>query len=264
MTDAPGSADRPGSPRIGHEASAGAAPQAVGQAAASAGAQTASQGSFRSAQVKSNESLPDCERKRFDSKELTELVDRLARHYKMSACFLALESPEGVHLKGCYGLTQRFLRHSQDTPSICQHNIARDLPVIIDDAAADPRFQNDELVQHDPHIRFFAGAPLIFPGNKCVGTLCLADSQPPKQRFTLRDCEVLTQAAKEVVRIYQANASEPNQLWVLSIDSLVSIAETQGSERPIEEICKDEEEAELAQPGPSLSQASEEHAGEGT
>jgi len=264
MPDASGSAHPLGSARAGDAAIAGAAPQAVGQAAASAGAQaiTGSQVSSLLAQVKSNESLPECERKRFDSKAIAELVPRVARHYKMSTCFLALEAPEGLHLKACYGLDQRFLQSSPEGPSICQHNIVRDLPVIIDDATADSRFENDELVQHPPHIRFFAGAPLMFPGNKCVGALCLAHSQKLERRFTLRECEVLLQAAKEVVRIYQANASEPDQVWVLSIDSLVSLADTHDSEQQIEETSKDE--AELTQPGPSLPQASEGDASEGT
>ena len=45
------------------------------------------------------------------------------------------------------------------------------------DAAIDPRFAANDLVTGEPHIRYYAGAPLIYDGVR-LGSLCLIDFTP--------------------------------------------------------------------------------------
>ncbi len=45
--------------------------------------------------------------------------------------------------------------------SFCAHTIIDDSPMIIEDAAADPRFCRNPLVTGAPHNPFYAGAPLM-------------------------------------------------------------------------------------------------------
>lgn len=61
--------------------------------------------------------------------------------------------------------------------AFCHHTIQSDQLMIVSDATIDTRFKNNPLVKGEPHIRFYAGAPLISKKGYRLGTLCVFDSQ---------------------------------------------------------------------------------------
>ena len=62
--------------------------------------------------------------------------------------------------------------------SFCGHAILHHRTMVVPDARLDARFADNPLVTSEPHIRFYAGAPLQLPGGYNVGKLCLLDREP--------------------------------------------------------------------------------------
>nr|WP_084051151.1 GAF domain-containing protein [Deinococcus hopiensis] len=96
--------------------------------------------------------------------------------------------------------------------TFCRHTVQSDEVLVVPDAQADPRFRENPFVTGDPHIRFYAGAPLKVGGVR-VGSLCILDVQP--RTLTAREAENLAYSAYTASSIleYQQPASRgPFQL----------------------------------------------------
>jgi GAF domain-containing protein len=84
--------------------------------------------------------------------------------------------------------------------SFCAHAILdpRD-PLIVDDAAADPRFADNPLVTENG-FRFYAGAPIEADGMP-IGTVCVLDREP--RSLTQSQVETLQALARQVARMIE-------------------------------------------------------------
>eukprot|EP00957_Ditylum_brightwellii_P196145 14944974-Ditylum_brightwellii.AAC.1 len=93
--------------------------------------------------------------------------------------------------------------------------------LVVPNASLDPRFMNNALVTSDPHIRFYAGAPLICPEGYKLGTLCIIDRKPRPMGLNLMEKQNLRELAAMVM---DAMVGRKEELERVSQDQSRSIA----------------------------------------
>lgn len=77
-------------------------------------------------------------------------------------------------------LKSRIGLEVMETPrqsSLCNRAIEQRDILIVRDAREDARFRDHPLVEGPPHVRFYAGCPLIAPEGAALGTLCVMDTR---------------------------------------------------------------------------------------
>ncbi|HAV35887.1 MAG TPA: excisionase, partial [Massilia sp.] len=85
--------------------------------------------------------------------------------------------------------------------SFCSHAILGEQPMLVFDAQQDLRFAGNPLVTGAPHIRFYAGVPLLDAQGYRLGTLCVLDREPRRLREReLRALRELAKIAMEEIR----------------------------------------------------------------
>lgn len=88
-------------------------------------------------------------------------------------------------------------REAPREDAFCDVTIRGDDTLVVEDAAVDAFFSENPFVTGNPHLRFYAGHPLLAPGGEPVGTFCIMDTQPralePRQRMLLRELALWVQ-----------------------------------------------------------------------
>jgi GAF domain-containing protein len=113
--------------------------------------------------------------------DLASIVAFAARHYDMLFGGLSIITGRRQILLASIGTD--IVETSRDA-SFCQVTIQRPgEPLIVQDARADIRFANLEVVTGEPHIRFYAGMPIVDRNGYALGALCIGDREPRKSLF---------------------------------------------------------------------------------
>jgi len=104
-----------------------------------------------------------------------DLVILAAHICKVPMAMLSLVDDHRQWFKSRFGVQ---IRETPRDISICTHAIQQGNLFIVPDALQDPRFRENPLVTGEPHVRFYAGAPLINDDGYALGTLCVLDREP--------------------------------------------------------------------------------------
>jgi len=128
-----------------------------------------------------------------------DLVRIAARLCGTPIALVTLLDPDRQWFKANFGLAQR------ETPrahAFCAHAVLEpNRLMVVEDASQDPRFASTPMVAGHPHLRFYAGAPLVLAEGVAVGTLCVCDTLPRQLDEGQRDA--LSALARQVMSLLE-------------------------------------------------------------
>jgi len=141
------------------------------------------------------------------------LTDLAAKLCDVPISLITLIDRDRQWFKSAHGIE---LRETPRDASFCAHAILDDAIMVVDDAAADPRFAGNPLVRGEPGIRFYAGVPLRAPDGSALGTLCVMDTRArvltDAQRTALSAIVTVVaeqfEARRSVLRLFDSSQTE--------------------------------------------------------
>jgi diguanylate cyclase (GGDEF)-like protein len=133
---------------------------------------------------------------RFD--DLTALASSLC---EMPVSLVSLVDSGRLFFKSEHGLGVREVPDGGG--GFCRYAIRQRDIFEIPDTHEDARFADHPLVTRAPHVRFYAGAPLITPDDLALGTLCVIDFRPRK--LDARQAEALRILSRQVIAQLELN-----------------------------------------------------------
>jgi GAF domain-containing protein len=110
-----------------------------------------------------------------DSGRLDRITDFVARLCDAPIALVSLVERDRQSFLGRTGLA---VCETPRATSFCAYAMLGDDVMVVPDATRDPRFADNPLVTGEPHIRFYAGAPLVSDDGVPLGSLCVIDRQP--------------------------------------------------------------------------------------
>lgn len=108
---------------------------------------------------------------------------------------ISLLNEERQWLKAQTGLPE--VKSTPRDQAFCHYTIQGTGLLEVEDALTDPLFKNHDMVTGEPHIRFYAGYPLVTPEGQALGAICAIDQVP--RRLNDEQREALRILAREVV-----------------------------------------------------------------
>lgn len=91
--------------------------------------------------------------------------------------------------------------------AFCAHAILQPEPLVVPNTLEDERFADNDLVTGDPHIRFYAGAPIESQEGFKLGTLCVIDREARQlTEDQLQALKILSRQVSSLLLVRASNA----------------------------------------------------------
>ncbi len=126
------------------------------------------------------------------------LVNLTRLIFKVPIAYISMVEAEYQWFKSVKGLS---FKQTPRNISFCQYPILFMEPLIVPDALDDERFRDNPLVINAPHVRFYAGVPIILNGGYPVATICIMDLEP--RNFSAEELEILQEISGLVKREFE-------------------------------------------------------------
>jgi PAS domain S-box-containing protein len=148
---------------------------------------------------------------------MVSLVDGQRQWFKSRVGLAATETPRDV--------------------AFCAHAILQpDEVFLVSDALQDARFSQNPLVQDDPHVRFYAGMPLVSSEKLPLGTLCVIDQVP--RQLTALQLETLQTLGKHAMAVLELRRAQKKKSLLQAQNRRLSLALEQS---PVQVLMTDAE-----------------------
>jgi PAS domain S-box-containing protein len=122
-----------------------------------------------------------------------QITEMTAELFAVPTSLITLIDADRQWFKSCFGIEGEST--ARDV-AFCDYTIRRDEVMIVPDARLDPRFCNNPMVTGEPHVRFYAGAPIRYD-DVLIGSLCIVD-YVPRSDFSPANAERLRKMAAAV------------------------------------------------------------------
>ncbi|WP_378188185.1 PAS domain-containing protein [Aquimarina sp. W85] len=139
--------------------------------------------------------------------EYNDIVELASALFKTPISLITLLDSERQWFKAKKGL---LVNETKRTYAFCHYAIQNPNEVmVVNDALSDARFTENPLVNFDPKVRFYAGAPLITSSKHAIGTLCIIDTVP--RNFSDEKKNMLKILANKVIRLLELRKQNLDQ-----------------------------------------------------
>ena len=128
-------------------------------------------------------------------KAFDDITSLAARIFSVPVSTVTLIDEDRQWFQTCIGLETREVGRNFVFSALA---VLADTVLVVPDARADPRFSQNPLVVDDPHVCFYAGAPLKTANGLNLGTLSIVDTRP--RELTEEAAQTLAGLAILVVR----------------------------------------------------------------
>ena len=164
--------------------------------------------------------LPKNEFKRIKSVYASDLLDTLPeeRFDQLTRCAtlifhvpistLTLIDANREWFKSCQGLSKT---EGDRAISFCGHALVENEILIIKDTLKDERFADNPMVTGGPHIRFYAGVPIMSADGQRIGVFCIKNTKP--REFSQEDEEEIFETYYKGPYFFNAKVFEKISLF---------------------------------------------------
>lgn len=150
---------------------------------------------------------------------LGDIVRLATRLCGTGVALISLFDAERQVFRACLGLSLAELPASK---TICTYTLSEQGVMIVPDLARDPRMLAFDFVSGPPHMRFYAGTPLLTDDGFPLGTLCVLDPSPRPMGLDPGQVEDLLALARlVVVRLDQVRIDQRLRQVIVERDALL-------------------------------------------